>query len=46
MTSEGQGETDTPLLEGTNKTLHAPGPRGKETEPDPPASVGGSLVKV
>ena len=46
MTSKGQVETDTPLLEGTNKILHAPGPRGKETEPDLPASVGGPLVKV
>ena len=32
----------TPLLEGTNKILHAPGPRGKEQWPDLPAVGGGS----
>ena len=26
----GLGETETPVLDGTNKTLHAPRPRGKE----------------
>ena len=28
--SKGLGETGTPLLEGTNKLLFAPRPRGKE----------------
>ena len=46
MTSKGRVETDTPLPEGTDKILHAPGPKGEETEPDLPVSVGGSPVKV
>ena len=32
-TSTGLGETETPLLEGTNKTLCMPGPRRKEQRP-------------
>ena len=32
-TSRGLGETETPLLQGTNKILHAPRPRGEEQWP-------------
>ena len=28
-----RGKTETPLLEGTNKTLYAPGPRGRSSDP-------------
>ena len=51
-TSTGLGETETPLLECTNKILHKPGPWGKEqwppqeTEPDLSGSVGGSPVEA
>ena len=38
----GLGETETPLLEDTNKILCAPGPKEKETETDLPVSVWGS----
>ena len=46
-TSTGLGETEIPLLEGTQKVVCALGPRGRisdpqETEADLPASVGGS----
>ena len=33
FTSMGLGETETWLLEGTNKRLHGPGPKGKEKWP-------------
>ena len=46
-TLTGLGETETPLLEGTHKVVCALGPgegavTQQETEPDLPASVGGS----
>ena len=45
------GERETPLLEGTHKVVCASGPRGGtvipgETEPDLPASVGGSPAEA
>ena len=50
-TSTGMGETETPLLEGTHKVVCTSGPRGRssdpiETEPDLPASVGGSPAEA
>ena len=50
-TSTGLGETETPLLEGTHKVVCAYAPRGRssdptETEPNLPASVGGSPAGV
>ena len=50
-TSTGLGETETLLLEGTHKVVCASGPRGRssdriETEPDLPASVGGSPAEL
>ena len=43
-TLTGLGETETPLLEGTHKGKGAVTPG--ETEPDLPASVGGSFAEV
>ena len=50
-TSTGLGEAETPLLEGTHKVGCTSGPRGRsgdpiETEPDVPASVGGSAAEA
>ena len=50
-TLTGLGETETPLLEGTHKLMCTSGHRGRavtpgETEPDLPASVGGSPAEV
>ena len=41
-TSTGLGETETPVMEGTNKTLGVPRPRGKEQWPHRSMSAGPS----
>ena len=50
-TLTGIGEKETPCLEGTHKVMCTLGPRGRSsdpiaTEPDLPASVGGSPAEA
>ena len=45
-TCTGLGETETAVLEGTSRILHAPRHRGKEQWPQLHASVGGSSVEA